>query len=287
MRTMRSLLKRLVVSIARNDFGWAVFSRTIMPIAAVANAARHPAPGRMVAWPSRVAEALDQRVVLGGPFKGLRYPEAESFGSVLVPKIIGSYESELHHLFSGAARTGYTDIVDIGCAEGYYAVGLARLIESAHVYAFDISPVARALCSEMARVNGVAERVSVLGACDRFSLLSLPLGARALIISDCEGFEDQIFDAGVAHAFGRHDVLIEVHDFLDPDISTRLIGAFRATHDLEVISSVDDLDKVRSYDFPILEGLSGKERFAALRECRPCRMEWFFFRSREAAATGS
>jgi SAM-dependent methyltransferase len=220
-------------------------------------------------------------VVRDGPFKGLRYPEAESFGSVLAPKIVGSYEFELRHVLSEVAKAGYTEVVDIGCAEGYYAVGLARLLDSVHVYAFDINPVALALCSEMARVNGVSERVSVLGGCDRLGLLSLPLGARALIISDCEGFEGQIFDAGVAEAFARHDFLIEVHDFLDPEISSRLKGAFKATHDLEVIPSVDDLDKVRVYDFPVLEGLSAKERFEVLREGRPCRMEWFFFRSRE------
>lgn len=35
-------------------------------------------------------------VVRTGPFAGLRYPALRAHGSVLVPKLLGTYEAELH-----------------------------------------------------------------------------------------------------------------------------------------------------------------------------------------------
>jgi hypothetical protein len=60
--------------------------------------------------------------VANGPFKGLRYPSVHTFGSALFPKLLGSYESELHPVLGGMMGNGYTTVVDIGCGEGYCAV---------------------------------------------------------------------------------------------------------------------------------------------------------------------
>src|SRR5436190_882004 len=65
--------------------------------------------------------------VLGGIFKGLQYPRFESSGSGLVTKLLGSYENELHPFIQQLGANKYTEIIDIGCAEGYYAVGLAQM----------------------------------------------------------------------------------------------------------------------------------------------------------------
>src|SRR5438105_426555 len=69
---------------------------------------------------------LRELTVLDGPFRGLRYPSASSLHSGLLPKLLGTYEAELHgpieHLLK--SRT-YGAVVDVGAAEGYYAVGFA------------------------------------------------------------------------------------------------------------------------------------------------------------------
>ena len=36
--------------------------------------------------------------VLYGPFKGMTYPDSISIGSVWLPKVLGTYESELHDI---------------------------------------------------------------------------------------------------------------------------------------------------------------------------------------------
>ena len=63
--------------------------------------------------------------------------------SSCVPKLIGSYEEEVHPIIEEIIRRRYSIVVNIGCAEGYYAVGFALRIPDAIVYAFDVDTTAQ------------------------------------------------------------------------------------------------------------------------------------------------
>jgi 2-polyprenyl-3-methyl-5-hydroxy-6-metoxy-1,4-benzoquinol methylase len=93
----------------------------------------------------RITRAIVKRhglVVLDGPFAGMRYvPQAA--GSSLLPKLLGCYEAELHPTLTSVFSLNYRQVVDVGCAEGYYAVGLATRILEARVFAFDTDMQAR------------------------------------------------------------------------------------------------------------------------------------------------
>jgi hypothetical protein len=41
-------------------------------------------------------ELVREMTVRSGPFQGMRYPGAEAAGSALIPKLLGSYQRELH-----------------------------------------------------------------------------------------------------------------------------------------------------------------------------------------------
>ena len=72
-------------------------------------------------------EVFPQKIVSDGPFKGLKYPEYISCGSAIYSKLLGTYEAELHDFIYSILRQDLEILVDIGCAEGYYAVGFAIL----------------------------------------------------------------------------------------------------------------------------------------------------------------
>jgi hypothetical protein len=218
--------------------------------------------------------------VLAGPFRGMRYPRAQSTGSTLVPKLLGSYERELHAVVENLVQQEYSCVVDIGCAEGYYAVGFALRLPRATILAFDTDPKACALCLEMARLNGVAERVKAGGLCDEATLLSLPLGDRALVISDCEGYEITLFSARAVAALARHTLLIEVHDFFDEDLGEELQRRFEKTHHLTVIPGIDDRRKANDYANAALEPYSMSMRRRLLAERRGFIMQWFLLTPR-------
>ena len=230
--------------------------------------------------PQEIHELFLDGIVRNGPFAGLKYPELTSIGSALYPKLLGSYEAELHPWIQEVCDGDYSEIIDVGCAEGYYAVGLARRIPQAKVYAYDIYEGAQYLCSNCATANQVADRMTVRAAFTAEELLEIPIRQRGLIVCDCEGAENDIFTEQSRRHFANWDLLIETHDFLDITISTRMAALFRDTHELRSILSVDDIQKAKTYDYPELTGLDLATRRAILAEFRPGLMEWQFLKSR-------
>jgi precorrin-6B methylase 2 len=218
--------------------------------------------------------------VAHGPFKNLRYASAESVASALLPKLLGSYESELHPVLEELLTIKHSAVVDIGCAEGYYAIGLALRESDAEVYAFDLNPYAWQACAQMAKLNNVADRVHVRGLCDQKTLRSIQLGERALIVSDCEGYESTLFTREIAEYLEKHDLIIETHDAVDIETSARVRAAFAGTHDIRSIRSVDDFEKAHSYRYPELDSYGLQERHRILREQRANIMEWLVMTSR-------
>lgn len=227
-----------------------------------------------------VREHVADLVTRHGPFTGLQYPRATAVGSVLVPKLIGCYECELHALIDELVSTKYQRILDVGAAEGYYAVGFALALPVAQVSAFDIDAQARKLCREMADLNGVSERVTVTGACSPRTLLALAGVPRSLVISDCEGDEKSLFTPAVVAALRDHDCLVEVHDFVDPSISHTLRARFEMTHALEVFTTHGDFRRAQEFDCEELVGIAAEARFELLAERRPGIMQWMFMRAR-------
>lgn len=212
--------------------------------------------------------------VLGGPFAGLTYI-SRSFGSAFNPKLVGCYELELHKVLESIASKNYSEIIDIGCAEGYYAVGLAVKIPTARVYAFDTDLVAQKLCKELAQLNRVTDRVIVQGSCSRETLCELPL-KKALIICDCEGYELELLQPQLAPVLRSCDLLVELHDFINPSISSTLLNRFADTHDIELIQSTTRNPSA----YPVLNFLSQEERSLAVAEFRPQAMQWAFMQAK-------
>lgn len=234
--------------------------------------------------PEAIHQMFSDAVVRHGPFQGLRYAQMISFASSLYPKLLGSYESELHPWIEEVCEAGYSEIIDVGCAEGYYVIGLALRNPQAMVYAYDTYELARQICAEGATLNGVGDRVTVRSLFTAEELSSIPIRRRGLIVCDCDGGENEIFTEQTGRQFADWDLLIETHDCYDITISTRLAELFRETHELRSVLSIDDIQKAKTYDYPELAGLDLATRRAILAEYRPTLMEWHFYSSRSAPA---
>src|SRR3989442_4367093 len=117
-------------------------------------------------------------------------------------------------------------VVNIGSGEGYYAVGLARRLPDATVYAFDIDQRAQVACREMAERNGVQLKVG--GECTTANLQSL-LADGGLVVIDCEGCERELVDPSLPRA----DWIIESHDFVAAGTTELLFERLERTHDIE------------------------------------------------------
>lgn len=281
---MKSLIKKSLSKAVQSHGIWNALNATLFKLTRFLERERYrnenaPPPPRLDWAAARRIISPDSKV-RHGVFQGLKYPTSDLLGHVVTPKLLGSYERELQPLLERLRARDYSEIVDIGCADGYYAVGLARLFPNAKVFAYDINPEAIRLCQLMARENGVADRVVMGAFCDAVTLQTLAFTRRALVVSDCEGYEKHLFTPETARQLAAHDVLIEVHDLVDIEISARLRAAFDATHQLEVIHSVDDIKKAQQYDYPELAAFDLAERKMLLTEWRASAMEWFYFSPR-------
>lgn len=203
-------------------------------------------------------------VVRWGPFAGLKLPPRAILASSNCAALVGTYEMELHPWLESLGPGKYDRLLDIGSAEGYYAIGMALRTES-QVDAFDTASVARGLCRETATLNDVSHLVRVHSFCSRRVLLGLA-GLRCFILSDCEGYETRLFSEEVIDALSRSDFVIELHDGAAPAGTTRelLKTRFRATHHVEVVNfRPRDLS---SFPDPALAEMLGADAIRAISE---------------------
>ena len=148
-----------------------------------------------------------------GPFQGLIYSEEESSPWERV-RLIGSYESYLHetiYSLTGGKEPAYDQVIVIGCAEGYYANGIAKLLPSVPILAIDIDGDVLDKARKMAVANNIEDQVFFSQRNSIDHLLELDGNSRALIICDCEGCEFSIFDESVLPYLENSDLIIEMH----------------------------------------------------------------------------
>ena len=212
--------------------------------------------------------------VLSGPFRGMSYLAASREGCH-IPKLLGCYEAELHPAIEQAAARGYRHVINIGSAEGYYAVGFARRLPAARIGAFDTDPLAQDACRALAAKNGVADRIEVGGSFrqEEFARYS---GESALVFCDIEGAELQLLDPKAAPALAGMDLIVECHDCFNPAISPALAERFAATHEVELVRQSG-----RDAALPeMFAPLSELDRLIAVWEWRSGPTPWLVLRSR-------
>lgn len=217
-------------------------------------------------------------VILSGPFQGMSFVRNVAEGCC-VPKLLGCYEEELHPYVERAVSAGYAQIVNIGVAEGYYAVGLARRVPNARIFAFDIDENAQRTCAAVAEANGVAERVQVGGLFrgEDFAKHAEP-DARTLLVCDIEGAERELLDPAAYPALRRMDIIVELHDCIEPQLSTTVPARFAGTHDVTLVKQAG-----RARPLPeVFQQLSHLDQLLAVWEWRAGPTPWAIMTARSS-----
>ena len=214
---------------------------------------------------------LKNFTVQNGFFTGLIVPPKTSWGDDIMPKILGTYEEELFPVFESLKDCYFSALINIGCADGFFAVGLAQRLQFKKVFAIDISSDALEICKENRAANGVTTPFDYMLSIDRTGLEQiLAEKPGSLVLCDCEGFELELFDGIDAKSIEQAHFIIECHDFVDRTITERIENALRPTHDLTLIE-----EGARNPNaFPDLKPLSNSDRWQAMNELRPETMHW-------------
>jgi hypothetical protein len=226
----------------------------------------------------RVDRAIEKRYgleVKAGPFMGMRYIQIPPYRA-LPGKIIGFYEQELHPAIGETLKTTYDTMINVGSAEGYYAVGYARSFPNTAVYAFDIDPRQQAFCQQLAQLNHVENQVHIRGEC-RVEDLQQLVTSNTLIFMDCEGCEFSLLKPEVVPNLKLADIIVELHDFENGSRNRQLKAAFEATHSVTEIQ----FSPRHASEYPEVQFLSSeKDRELAVMDRDVESQSWFYLRSK-------
>lgn len=181
--------------------------------------------------------------VLSGPFAGMAFVDPGNGN--YAPLLLGCYEQELHDIVRGIPAAGYERVINIGCGEGYYAVGIKRLHPAIQMWAHDIDPRLQQKCRDMAALNGVG--IAVGGAFDPNDFAT-HADHKTLVWCDIEGHEDVLLDPVRHPALAAMDILAELHPTDQGHLVERIPARFAATHRVEVI-------RPRGHVFPMPDWL--------------------------------
>lgn len=216
--------------------------------------------------------------VLAGPFRGMHYDLTPAEGA-LATRLLGCYEASLAPILETVIARGYPQVIDIGCAEGYYAVGLARRMPATQVLARDTDPKAQEKVLALARANGVADRVQVGGVMDHAGL-DLCHAARTFVLCDIEGAEEDLLDPKAAPGLLAADILVEVHEQARPGLLARLTDRFAATHRITRLDRQLDPGMLP----PWAEELNDLDRLLLLWEWRAGPTPWLWMERKDSVS---
>ncbi len=214
--------------------------------------------------------AKDGPAVHSGPFKGMIYDVPPSEGTRSA-RLLGTYEASLHPVIEAIIARSPDLVIDIGSAEGYYAVGMALRLPNARILARDASPKAQNLCSQLARANKVETRVEVGGLFDHADFDQCKT-TRSVVICDIEGAEDVLLDPVAAPGLLHTDILVECHPGMAKDVTARLIARFSASHSITQLNRHVDDTGLPAW----METCSDLDRLIALWEWRAGPTPWLW-----------
>ena len=117
---------------------------------------------------NRAIKFINGKVALG-PFKGMLYID-DAYVGFVCHKVTGTYEKEIQQVINDELLIEYDAIIDVGSAEGYYAVGMALFSKAHKVISYEGSDRGRELQKKLIKLNNVNEIIELKEYCDEHIL---------------------------------------------------------------------------------------------------------------------
>jgi hypothetical protein len=190
--------------------------------------------------------------------------------------LLGIYEREVLEALENASH-GRRIFIDIGAADGYYAVGglAANMFDQATC--FEISPAGQETILENARRNSVESRIRILGEFTGDSLAVLSSShnrdfSEMVILMDIEGSEFEILTEAVLTELRKSILIIEIHDWEVPS-GTSIDDLLDSAEEFFQVTWLTMGDRNMSV-FPELVDWPDDDRWILCSESRPKLMKW-------------
>lgn len=229
----------------------------------------------------RVIFKNDEIEVLGGPFKGMIYYNKTIWGTI-TSKWLGFYELEIQDVINEIITNKYPLIVDIGAAEGYYAVGLARNLPESKIISFDTDPIGRYRQRQLAKLNNVTN-LDIKKYCSHEMLEDIS-DKNVVIICDIEGYEYDLLNPILCPSLSKVDLLVETHHYNEISascVAKEIEGRFSNTHHITRFVNQKRNKEAAKQRIPSLAKLADNDLDFALDEGRYEGQIWLWMKSND------
>lgn len=223
-----------------------------------------------------------------GAMKGLKIRLDATWGSGdRAGMLLGLYEKEVAEVLAAALHKRSV-FIDIGAADGYYAVGLLKAGLCQKSIAFEMSAKARESISALAKLNGVCDRLAIFGEAGEQTLQSLDQQysfAQCVVLCDIEGAEVAVLNDRALRLLDKAIIVIELHPSGAMGIEAveaLLRQRAEAMFDVEVIHSGPraplQIAEIQSFD--------EDDQWLICSEGRGYRQTWLVLRPKTASPQG-
>lgn len=217
-------------------------------------------------------------VVKYGPFKGLHLSEKTWWSRPSrAAMLLGIYEKEILDLLMSIPEK-YDTLIDIGAADGYYAVGAIVSGKFSNSICYEISEKGQNAILDNGKLNNCEKQLQIFGAADSDFHKSISKNklSKSVLLVDIEGAEFKFLTEDLFRAFQNSIIIVELHEWkLDNgDMLVELLEKrSSATHKITPLTMGSrDMSK-----FDELKKFNDSDRWLICSEGRCQLMTWFRF----------
>ncbi|MDA8536875.1 hypothetical protein N9L23_05930 [Alphaproteobacteria bacterium] len=214
--------------------------------------------------------------VYSGEYLGMELSDNKSWNkSDLASLLLGCYELHIQKTLVKLCG-GNKVFIDIGAADGFHAIGLARRGAVTKSICFEISRYGQKIIAENAVRNNVAQMVEINGIATEDKVIevlkALPKNDTAVMLIDIEGGEYELVNNKLLGALRNHHLVIELHEFYsDQRRKSKLLIENLSKHfEIEILGP----EALNPNDYSILDNMDDDKKWMALSEGRPSKMRW-------------
>lgn len=210
-----------------------------------------------------------------GPFKGLKLERDTWWGSLdLGSQCLGLYELEILNFIAQIEPGQFSNFIDIGAADGYYATGMLKSGKFPKAICFEQSEKGRDTIARNWRRNGSEGVLEIYADAnpETVSALSPNDLTGALVMVDIEGAEFDLLLKETLGIFRRSTIIIEIHNWIE-NFMDRYAAFLEDASWYFDVECFERIDRPTS-GIPELRDFTDDNRLLLVSERRPCLMRF-------------
>ena len=230
----------------------------------------------------RISSSVNNEVQ-HGRFKHLKLSNLRWGSRDKAAMLLGVYEYEVLVEIEKASINADV-FVDIGAADGYFAIGavFSGLFEKS--ICFEISSDGRESITINARENNVLDKIEIIGEATTDSLLDMMVNndpKRLFLLCDIEGGEFDLFTPEILESLSESTILVEIHDFSEEHRKSFQKLRGDALQHFQIREVVQES---RNPNVSVIaSGLHDDDKWLLMSEGRPRAMTWLLLSPKSTA----